>query len=159
MIDALRSDDLPQLLHLFANDPEGGWAPGGWTDDDVRFVLQLRLEHYAKYGFGVYAIRNQSAGLMGMAGAQVWIEDEPSDVEVVAFIGREYWRRGLADTVLTYVISELAAADLPRVLATTRPDNVKSAGMLTKLGFSRSGRVHHWEVDAVLWERLLGADR
>jgi hypothetical protein len=31
--------------------------------------------------------------------------------------------------------------------------------MLKKLGFEEAGRAHHWEVDAVLWERNLGADQ
>lgn len=72
--------------------------------------------------------------------------------EIGYILHPDHWHQGLATEALTAVIDTLfETTDHAQVLADVDPDNAASLGLLTKLGFRRTGyRTHSWNVGGVM---------
>ena len=145
--------DLNQMCDFLCNNPEMTWTRSSWKRNNVEYLLNYRLEHYDKFGFGVYGIE-KSGDLIGMAGAQVWDESDAT-VEIVAYLSQEYWGFGIANLTLNWTMSQLAAQHVQLVYAATAKGNSRSKRMIEALGFNISGHGKHFGKDAIFWKQSL----
>lgn len=153
VVRPLTREDVDDLTEAFAGDPEMNWTRTPWTRDNVEKVLDMRLQHYERYGFGLYAVE-WHGGLVGWAGVQYERPeqpDSPGNVEVASYIARRVWRKGITTTVLTWALDRVFAAGVPAVAASTRPENAAGQASMRRLGFQRVGEHVHWGHRAQVW--------
>ncbi len=151
----LTRDDLDRLVEIFAGDPAMNWSLTSWQPSNVEFVLDVRLQHYARYGFGLYAVEYDGA-LAGWSGLQFEKQEHPQspgELEVVSFIAREAWGHGITTRVWTWALDRVFDAGVQRVTSATRPENPGGEGVTVRMGFERDSKdlVEHWGFPAKHW--------
>lgn len=130
------SDDGPALHAIVGEDPEMTWETTAWPYERTIEFLDIRLRHFSKYGFGVWAvIEKKSNELIGQAGIQ-HMEGEDDIVELVVYTAKSRWRQGVGyeacSAALRYGFEIL---NLSKIAAVTRVHNVASQKLMEKLGF------------------------
>jgi RimJ/RimL family protein N-acetyltransferase len=130
-------DDAAFML-LLLNDPS--WLRfigdrGVRSLDDARnYILQGAMANYARFGYGFYLVElKDTARAIGMCGLAKRDYLEHADIGFAflpAYCGQGYAFEAAAAT-LNYAQQQL---QLPRIVATTRLDNLASSKLLEKLG-------------------------
>lgn len=114
------------------------------TEEQARaYIRHGTMASYAQHGFGFWIVELKGEGRpIGMCGlAQRDYLDAP-DIGF-AFLP-QYCGQGYAyESAVAVLHYARAALKLPRVLATTRPYNDSSAGLLARLGMRYDGRIPH----------------
>ena len=150
----LTAIDLDDLCQFMTGDPEMTWPRVRWNRDNVSYLLNLRLKHYADYGFGPYAVEINGK-LVGMAGVQVWAES-PCAVEMLAYIDRELWSKKIGTRLLTWVVERArASGGIKELFAATRAENRRAENLSKRIGFREIGRGQHFGHEAIKWKLLL----
>jgi RimJ/RimL family protein N-acetyltransferase len=104
---------------------------------EARELMQTAPFHdYATYGYGRFAcVWKETGDVIGFSGVKY--VPEIGDTELGYRFLPEFWGRGLATEAgrasIEFARTELRLA---RLVALVHPENVASAGVLTKLGFS-----------------------
>ncbi|MDQ6860389.1 MAG: GNAT family N-acetyltransferase [Verrucomicrobiota bacterium] len=103
-------------------------------EEAAGYMAEKILPSYERYGFGFYVIERKEDGApLGMCG--LIKRDTLEHVDVGFSIFERFWGRGYATeaarAVMQYGLTTLA---LPRIVAITAPDNVRSAAVLEKIG-------------------------
>ncbi|HEX8178499.1 MAG TPA: GNAT family N-acetyltransferase [Pyrinomonadaceae bacterium] len=143
-------DDLDDLARLFGDSDVMRYlgVEGGKTL--TRAEAQTALGNFAagwqKHGYGRWAaVLKATRQFVGMCGLRR-LEDTP---ELLYVLSKDYWGQGLAgeaaQACLRFAFEEL---QLERVVAVTRPDNVRSQQVLTKVGMRYVREVRHYGVHA-----------
>ena len=155
IVRPLVKSDLAELIAILAGDPEMSWSRSSWSRANVEYLLSHRLRHYDTHGFGPYAVI-LDGHLIGMAGAQVW-EEGSEAVELLAYIAKSHWGRGLATELLGWSVMRLEHfTKQAHVFATTRPENARARSMVRRLGFQPMGKKSaHFGHEAITWRRKL----
>jgi RimJ/RimL family protein N-acetyltransferase len=146
-------DDAEFMLALL-NDPS--WLRfigdrGVCTLDDARnYILQGAMANYARLGYGFYLVELKEAGIaIGMCGLAKRDYLDHADIGFAflpAYCGQGYAFEAAAAT-LQYAQRQL---HLPRILATTRLDNLSSSKLLEKLGMRLDKIIMHPDGDREL---------
>jgi RimJ/RimL family protein N-acetyltransferase len=146
-------DDAEFMLALL-NDPS--WLRfigdrGVRTLDDARnYILQGAMANYARLGYGFYLVELKETGIaIGMCGLAKRDYLDHADIGFAflpAYCGRGYAFEAAAAT-LQYAQQQL---HLPRILATTRVDNLSSSKLLEKLGMRLDKIIMHPDGDREL---------
>nr|WP_315484534.1 GNAT family N-acetyltransferase [uncultured Undibacterium sp.] len=152
-------DDAEFMLALL-NDPS--WLRfigdrGVRTPGDARtYILQGAMANYARLGYGFYLVELKEAGTaIGMCGLSKRDYLDHADIGFAflpAYCGQGYAFEAAAAT-LQYAQRQL---HLPRILATTRLDNLSSSKLLEKLGMRLDKIIMHPDGDREL--KLYGID-
>jgi RimJ/RimL family protein N-acetyltransferase len=120
----------PEIIRYAQNTPVASL-------DEARAMMHTVTFHdYAKHGYGRFAcVWKETGEVIGFSGLKY--VPEISDTELGYRFMPEYWGRGLA-TEAGRASIEFARRDLglQRLVALVHPDNVASAGVVTKLGFA-----------------------
>lgn len=157
LLRPLKADDIDKLSEFLVGDPEMTWTHKAWTRENIKYILSLRLDHYASYGFGPYGVVLDGE-LRGMVGMQVW-EFEECAIEQVAYIAKAEWSQGLATMLLRWGIRRARdVGQLKELYAATRADNQRSIGITERLGFVRIGEGKHFGYPAIYWRLSLGCE-
>ena len=143
-------DDAEALFAAVTSDPEVtrylSWRPH-------RDVAETRGVITGLFNTGVdhtwlVALRD-SGELVGQIG---YLDAEPHAVQVGYALGRQFWGRGLAGEALRLLVDHLRTNNpaLFRVAAYVHPDNLRSARLLERGGFTLEGR----SVRAIMFPNL-----
>lgn len=150
----LTLDDLDDLFGILGGDEGMTWTRRSWTRENVDFLLGLRLAHYEKYGFGVYAVLSYGK-LIGMAGVQAW-DHADNAVEYVAYVSRDNWNKGISTRVGRWVLERIKEkTSLNEVYAATRHENEGAKSVAQKLGFRKFGEREHFGFPSIQWRLSL----
>jgi RimJ/RimL family protein N-acetyltransferase len=132
-------DDL-QAFYQLASRPEiiryAQSAPVASLEQARELMIAAPFHDYATYGYGRFAcVWKETGEVIGFSGVK--FVPEISDTELGYRFFPEYWGKGLA-TEAGRASIEFARSDLglKRLVAMVHPDNVASARVLAKLGFS-----------------------
>jgi RimJ/RimL family protein N-acetyltransferase len=132
-------DDL-QAFYQLASRPEiiryAQSAPVASLEQARELMIAAPFHDYATYGYGRFAcVWKETGEVIGFSGVK--FVPEISDTELGYRFLAEYWGKGLA-TEAGRASIEFARSDLglKRIVAMVHPDNVASARVLAKLGFS-----------------------
>ena len=93
--------DLNELIQLGKDDEFFSWEQKAMSKEYYTTLLQFRINHYKKYGFGVHAIF-KNGKLIGQMGLQV-LDEQQQQLEYVIFLGKDYTHQGLGTKLLKYL--------------------------------------------------------
>lgn len=125
------------------------------TESMLLASLDEKLEHWARYGFGLWLLRDRATGKMvGRGGLQHTTVAGEEAVEVAWAIVPERWRQGLA-TELANAAARVAFDDLglEEIVAFTLPDNTASRRVMEKAGFAYDRDIERAGLPHVLYRR------
>ncbi len=132
-------DDLPAFFQLGSRPEIIRYAqstPLASLEEARAFMLAAPLQDYSTYGYGRFAcVWKESGEVIGFSGLK--FVPEIGDTELGYRFLPEFWGMGLA-TEAGQASIEFARADLhlSRLVALVHPENVASANVVTKLGFT-----------------------
>jgi ribosomal-protein-alanine N-acetyltransferase len=156
--ERLRPDHGPELITLLL-DPRVArtlWprqaAP---TEEDVLELLGAKVNHWKRFGFGLWLLRDRSTGTMvGRGGLQHTRIGGAEEVEAGWAIVPERWGQGLAtELALASVEMGFEDLDLNRIVAFALPDNIASRRVMEKSGFQFDRDIVHVGLPHVLYQR------
>ena len=157
LISPITTSDAAFIIKL-VNDPSWLQYIGDRNvkslDDARRYIEQVPLKSYEENGFGPYKIvlknTNTAIGMCGLLK-----RDRLDDVDIGFALLDPYTGHGYAyeatASILTYAQRQLG---LPRIVAITSADNVRSLTLLQKLGLRFERTLSFYDRDAL----LLGID-
>ncbi len=127
---------LPDLTALHLDEDASRFLGGVRSPEATRAYLDVSLAHWDRYGFGLYALMDETGAFAGRAGVRHVTVEETPEVEIAYALAKPFWARGLA--------SEIAEALTARALAALRPaslvgvvvvGNAPSCRVLEKTGY------------------------
>jgi len=152
-----RADDLPLYAALNADPEVYRWLGGtpltrAWSDE----IAEWANECVETQGYGLVAVERTADGaFLGMCGLHHQ-ESFPDDVEAAWRLARPYWGQGYAsEAARAWVAHGFDTFGLPRIISTTDHDNLRSQGVMRRLGMRFVREAHMVddgvEFDAVVW--------
>lgn len=156
--ERLRPEHTEVLITLLCDPQVARWlsvTPRPPSEAEVAGGLAGKLEHWARYGFGLWLLRDRDTGeMVGRGGLQHTFVAGLHEIEVGWAILPERWGQGLA-TELAHAAVEAAFGplQLPRVVAFTLPDNLPSRRVMEKAGFEFEREIEHVGLPHVLYRR------
>ncbi|MBV8429726.1 MAG: GNAT family N-acetyltransferase [Solirubrobacterales bacterium] len=155
--ERLRMEHMPEISPLL-RDPrvaEWLWPHGEPTEQDVLDGTRQKEDHWERYGFGLWLLRdNQTRKAVGWGGLQWTYVSELDEVEAAWAIAPERWRQGLATELAQAAISSaFGPLGLREIIAFTLPDNVASRRVMEKTGFDYEREIVHALLVHVLYRR------
>ena len=110
-------------------------------DDAIKYLNDGPIATYQKFGFGLYLVELMETGEpIGMCG--LLKRDTLKDADLGYSFLKKHWSMGYAKESASAVLQS-AHHDygLNRVIAVTKVENLRSSGLLEKLGFSFEGMI------------------
>jgi len=154
LLRQFREEDLGAYSKIMGDYMVGKWLPkgDGYTREEAERSLRNILEHWDRYGFGIWAVVNKKKEiLLGRCGLN-WIT-ETSEVEVDFVLAKNHWGRGYATeaakAALTYGFEVLK---LDRIIALTKPENTASRRVIEKIGMRYTKNAEYWGVTCAYYE-------
>ncbi len=155
--ERMRPEHLVPLSGLL-QDPkvaEWLWPHGGPTDQDLADLTRQKAQHWDRYGFGLWLLRDKETdAVVGWGGLQWTYVAELDEVEAAWAISPDRWRQGLA-TELAQASIETAFGPLglSEIIAFTLPHNLGSRRVMEKTGFVYERDIVHALLPHVLYRR------
>jgi ribosomal-protein-alanine N-acetyltransferase len=136
LAERLRAVDYGELCRM-NRDSRVMEAIGGLrSDDTTREYLRTNLEHWDRYAFGVWILRNKADGMfVGRSALRHANADGNDEIEIGYALMPEYWGFGLA-TEISRAMLEIAFGrlGLTEVVAFVSPSNAASRRVIEKVG-------------------------
>jgi len=154
--ERLRPEHGDELVPLLSDPRVARWLSSTRepaSAADVAASLAHKLEHWARYGFGLSLLRDRDTGeMVGRGGLQYTFVAGMSEIEAGWAIVPGRWGEGLA-TELAQAAVEVAFGPLGllRVVAFTLPDNLASRRVMDKAGFAFEREIEHVGLPHVLY--------
>jgi [ribosomal protein S5]-alanine N-acetyltransferase len=147
--------DLSALLRDPRVAPMTWPRPAGPTEVEISINLAAKLDHWERYGFGMWLLRDRATGAMVGRGGLQWTHATGVDeVEAGWAIVPDRWGRGLAtEMALLAVDVGLRDLDLRSIIAFTLPHNVASRRVMEKAGFVYERAIVYVDLAHVLYRR------
>ncbi|HZU90227.1 MAG TPA: GNAT family N-acetyltransferase [Stellaceae bacterium] len=108
---------------------------------ETRAYLADTLDHWRRYGFGLWVLRDPAGTFAGRAGIRRVAIEDIDETEIADALMPEFWGRGLATEIARALLDiGFARLDLLDTVAFTLPENLASRRVIEKLGlrFERS---------------------
>jgi RimJ/RimL family protein N-acetyltransferase len=164
VFERLRLEHVPEQVRLL-RDPRVSatlW-PGPELPSEAEIIdgLAAKVEHWERYGFGMWLLRDRQTGeMVGRGGLQYTYTAGLNDVEAAWAIVPERWGQGLA-TELALACADVAfrQLDLLDIVAFTLPTNVASRRVMEKAAFVYERDIVHAGLPHVLYRRRLSRRR
>lgn len=142
--------DLNEFIALGENDENFSWERKAMSREYYTTLLQFRINHYRKHGFGVHAIF-WNGKLIGQMGLQV-LDEQKQRLEYVIFLGKNYTNQGIGTKLLEYLFSRCKSEGIRTVYGVIRSDNTISTKLIQKFGGKRLETMVHYHQNGVLYE-------
>jgi RimJ/RimL family protein N-acetyltransferase len=148
-------DDLPDWVRIFTDRrvEEELWPSELRTPDRVAEILKSSIEHWERWGFGTWTVRERAGGrIVGRVGLQHTTILGRPDVELAWFIDPEAWGRGYATEMAEEAVrAGFTTLGLDSVVAYTVHDNEASQAVMRKLGMTYETDVENAGLPHVLY--------
>ncbi len=128
--------DLAELC-MMHNDPRVMATLGGIrSDDETRKYLADNADHWSRYGFGVWSLRDRGGRFAGRAGIRHLDLDGIDEVELLYSFMPEFWGAGMA-TEIAEALLDIGFREhgLQNIVAYTLTDHRASRRVMEKVGF------------------------
>ena len=145
--------DLSEFIKLGENDPYFNWERENQDSGYYTSLIQFRIAHYKKYGFGVHAIYSEGK-LIGQMGLQV-LNEKKDEIEFVIFIGQEYTNKGIGSKLLKFLFDRCKEEGINKICAVIRWNNEAARKVLEKFHFEKIRSVTHYHQQGVLNSKKL----
>jgi RimJ/RimL family protein N-acetyltransferase len=132
--------------------PEEVWPAALRTPDRARATLEELIEHWHRWGFGVWTVALPDGEVIGHAGVQHTTIEDRDEVEVLWFIHPDHWNRGYATEMAREAVRvAFDELEMPDVVSFTVRDNAASRAVIEKLGMTYERDVEHAGLPHVLY--------
>jgi RimJ/RimL family protein N-acetyltransferase len=153
LIRRFTPEDLPRLIEM-RSDPEVNKYLGGTKLQNPEAVtkrMQVYIDSYEKYGFGVCAmIWKETGEMIGWSGLMPLADTD--EIEVGYGMIKEFWGRGIglecAKAWLDYGFRE---KNIERIVAVAYPENKGSWRIMEKLGMKYEKNAEHYGAECVFY--------
>jgi RimJ/RimL family protein N-acetyltransferase len=154
--ERLEPEHTHELVRLLCDPRVARWLSATGrppSEMEVASGLASKLEHWARYGFGLWLLRGRETGdLVGRGGLQHTFVSDMHEVEVSWAIVPERWGQGLATEMATAAVeAAFGPLRLPRLMAFTLPENTASRRVMEKTGFTFERQIEHVGLPHVLY--------
>jgi RimJ/RimL family protein N-acetyltransferase len=127
------------------------------SDLEARRTIAGLRRHWARYGFGEWAVEEKASarliGKIGLVNHPDW-RLGPSQVEIGWTLVRPAWGKGLATEGASIALDDaFRRLDLECVISIARRDNRRSQRVMEKLGMRRQGEAR-WRGSDMVWYAL-----
>jgi len=126
------------------------------SDAQLRYILSAKLDHWDRYGFGLWLLRDRTTGAMvGRGGLQHTVVGREGEVEAGWAIAPERWGQGLA-TELAHTCTAVAfgTLGLEQIIALALPTNLASRRVMEKSDFTYERDIVHRGLAPVLYRAV-----
>ncbi len=132
------ASDLEDLCRLYADSRVVATLGGKTlTPDETKRSLDISIEHWNRYGFGVWTLRTKDGRFVGRAGLRHIELEGRTEVEVLYAIAAEFWRQGYATEIARAAVRiAFDELGLESVVAVTLPTNTGSRRVMENAGLS-----------------------
>lgn len=141
--------DNTLLYNLGKDDDCFAWERRLMPEEYYTTLLQFRISHYKKYGFGVHAIF-MNGTLIGQMGLQV-LDERKNQLEFVMFLGKEYTNKGIGSKLLQYLFQRSREEGIENIYAVVRSDNIPATNFVTKFGGKPIKSIPHYHQSGMLY--------
>ena len=138
------------LYELGKDDPNFAWERKCMSKEYYTTLLQFRISHYKKFGFGVHAIFRHGV-LIGQMGLQV-LDEQKGQLEYVVFLGKDFISKGIGTQLLTYLFQRCREEGIDVVYGVIRNDNDTAKKIASKFGGKALKTVAHYHQTGILYE-------
>jgi RimJ/RimL family protein N-acetyltransferase len=148
-------EDLDAYGGIMGDYEVGKWFPKGqgYTREEARKSLDNILEHWAKNGFGIWAITDKITRLHLLGRCGLNLIAETSEVEVDFVIARSYWGRGYATEAAKAALAYgFEILKLDRIIALAKPDNTASRRVIEKIEMRHVKDEKYWGIICAYYE-------
>lgn len=142
--------DNSEFVSLGKVDPNFVWARKVMSEDYYTTLLEFRINHYKKYGFGVHAIFKDGK-LIGQMGLQV-LDEQKQQLEYVIFLGQDYIGQGVGTKLLTFLFDRCKEEGIKTIHGVIRYGNEPAIKLIKKFGGKEIKAVAHYEQEGILYE-------
>jgi ribosomal-protein-alanine N-acetyltransferase len=153
LAERLSEGDMADIRRMH-RDPRVMATLGGLrSDEETARYLRDNLDHWDRYGYGIWALRDRTDGrFVGRAGLRNTHVGGEDEVELAYALVADYWNKGLA-TEMAKAILEVAFEELglTDVVCFTLPTNGASRRVMEKTGFEYERDVVHAGLPHVLY--------
>lgn len=142
------------LIHAMHLDPLQMAQLGGVrTDQQTEAYMERNLAHWDQYGFGLWLLRDQRSGqVAGRVLLRHLTLDGVDEVEVGYSLYPSFWGLGLAAEASRVCLDHAQdPLGLASVVALTRPENLRSQRVMTKIGMRYERALQHDNTPHVLF--------
>jgi len=127
-----------------------GRVPGPLTPAEAAAFLDSMIEHWARHGFGRWAVVEKVGGrLIGCAG----LRSHEGGAELVYLLDKDYWGEGRATEIaLACLRHGFGVHRFGRIVGFARPANRASRRVMEKAGLRYAGEIVAYGVRVVRYE-------
>jgi RimJ/RimL family protein N-acetyltransferase len=158
--DRISAEHLDELQRMH-RDPAVMTTLGGVrSEEETREFLRESLEHWERYGYGLWFFTDRMTGLfVGRAGFRHLEVGGGEEVELAYALRAEAWGQGFATEMAREILNVgFEQLGLASVVAFTLPTNVASRRVMEKSGFELERDIIHADLPHVLY-RIRASDR
>lgn len=145
--------DHTDFVNLGKNDANFVWDRKIMSEEYYTALLEFRINHYKKHGFGVHAIFKDGQ-LIGQMGLQV-LDEQKQQLEYVIFLGKQYTGQGIGTKLLTYLFSRCKEEGINTLYGVIRSGNKPAINQMKKFGGNQLKTISHYKQSAILYELKL----
>ena len=142
--------DMDIFAQMGQDDPYFNWLRTVQPKEYYTSLLQFRIAHYKKYGFGVHAVFWKGE-FIGQLGLQVYAEKN-DQIEFVIFLGKEYVNKGLGTKLLRYLFSRCKEEGICTLVGVIRNENEVAQKCIKKFNAKQIRTVTHYQKNGILYE-------
>src|SRR5918997_4142162 len=141
----------PRVMATLA--PAGAPNGGVLSDEETQQFLHRHLDHWNRYGYGLWVFRDKAAGrFVGRAGLYNTHVGGNDEVELAYALVAEYWNRGLATEMVRGILGvAFEQLHMTDVVCFTLTTNRASQRVMEKAGFEYERDVAHAGLPHVLY--------
>jgi ribosomal-protein-alanine N-acetyltransferase len=125
--------------------PAGAPNGGILSDEETRQFLRIHLDHWDRYGYGLWVFRDRVDGqFVGRAGLHSTNAGGKEEVELAYALMAEYWGRGLATEMAEGILAvAFERLHMTEVVCFTLTTNRASQRVMEKAGFEYERDIVH----------------
>jgi RimJ/RimL family protein N-acetyltransferase len=155
MAERLRENHVADLIALHLDPHVMRYLGGVRSPEATRAYLAANLEHWDRFGFGLWVLRTHNGEFAGRAGIRHLVVEGVPEVEVAFTFKRVLWGKGLA-TEITDALVDLGFTKwrLASMVGVAEVQNIASRRVLEKCGFTLERRVIHEGEDCEVFRRM-----
>lgn len=124
----------------------------GYNKEESEKSLINILEHWARHGFGIWAVfRKEDNYFLGRCGLNNIAET--SEIEVDFVIVPEYWGNGYAtEAAKAALLYGFKVLELEKIVALAKPENIASKKVMVKNGMHYERTAEYWGIICDIFE-------
>jgi ribosomal-protein-alanine N-acetyltransferase len=150
----IQADDFDVLAGIWSDTEVTRFLPSqgvAIAPERTKETLAAFLEHWEKFGYGVWAIiENRSRRMIGYCGLRYLTDLD--ETEVLYGLAKEYWGKGIATAVAEAAVQfGFERAGLQRIIALAFPANHASRRVMEKVGLRYKKHVEVFGLRAVYY--------